>query len=522
MPLVHYHDLGKIGEITDIPGHELPPDALWVTYNLRTSNKYLEGLGSELAQGDTLSAVSQQIAFVEYPTKEYWAVFNPTDISIWDPEVDNHYNISKLATPGTSYTGTWEDRWNSCWLNGIWIANNGVDTPQYWSNGDTATRLQNIPAWPTGWQAKVVRSYKNFLIAMNITKSGTNYPALISWSHPADPGSPPSSWDITDPTKLAGDKQLSSTEGAVVEGLALREAFVLYKKDAIVLMQYVGGNDIFSFRDISDATGILGQNCVVEFKPGYHLFLSSDGDVMVNNGQTIESVATGRVLDSIRLSIADEYPSLVVRREKKEVWILLTEQGDDGSSVRIYSWQIWNWETGAWTTSGQLASYRDIRSGSMAYGASASQMINEVVMGLSSDGQQLYQIDTPYGMPGAVGDYAYMFSGFLSFDRKVDQAGQPRVDYNRHKVLTEIWPNMSATGCTVDLYVYASRRKEDIYGAENNYQVFTFDPSTDSKIDCLIEGKYFRFEWIFFPSGDEQFFQFYGFSLNYEEGGVYL
>ena len=39
---------------------------------------------------------------------------------------------------------------------------------------------------------------QNYLIALDLTKSGTRYPHMVKWSAAADPGTVPASWDETD------------------------------------------------------------------------------------------------------------------------------------------------------------------------------------------------------------------------------------------------------------------------------------------------------------------------------------
>jgi hypothetical protein len=67
----------------------------------------------------------------------------------------------------------------------------------------------NIPAWNANWRAAALRSYKSFLIALNVTKAGVNFPSLVKWSDVAPNNVAPTTWDETDTTKLAGENPLS-------------------------------------------------------------------------------------------------------------------------------------------------------------------------------------------------------------------------------------------------------------------------------------------------------------------------
>jgi hypothetical protein len=524
MARLHFHDMGKIGLVQDLPGYELPPEALWVGYNLRLKDNYITNFGPTRPLAGTLNHEAAQIFYVPFGEKKYWAYCGLSDVSVWDPDVDAHYNISKFATAGTSYTGTVEDQWNACWLNGVWVLNNGVDVPQYWSNGSTSTRLQNLPAWPSGYTAKVIRPFKNFLLALDVTKSGVSYPSLVLWSHPADPGSPPSSWNVADTTKLAGELQLAQTEGEIIDSLVLRESNVIYKRDSIILQQYVGGNDIFAWREVSNTVGIMGQNCTVEFEPGLHALLTSDGDVQVFNGQSLKSVATGRVLNTLKGSLSGNIAHrsyLVAYPEYKEVWVHLVDE-DGGGYPYTYAAYVWNWERNTWGQTGTLGT-RDSAAGVLSYdyGGENNQRLNYTIMALDSDGLGLTQLDLFVDFDTSTGDFTTVTWEALSFDGRA-QYGSPRVDYNQHKVLTEIWPNVEGDSTVLEVTVTAADTAGGLFGS-TNFQTFTFNVGTDTKIDCLLDGKYFQFSWTFYSleAAMAPAFNFYGFSLEVNVAGEY-
>lgn len=52
----------------------------------------------------------------------------------------------------------------------------------FWG-GHVVLNLATLPGWGATDVAAVVRPYKNFLIALNITKGAVNYPHMVKWSH---------------------------------------------------------------------------------------------------------------------------------------------------------------------------------------------------------------------------------------------------------------------------------------------------------------------------------------------------
>ena len=481
MPRITIRDVGKYGIIDDLPPHELPPEAWSAGDGIRFMDTFVEASFGEIEEVyGTFTAQPYKVA--HEPTSDgssYWAYCGLEDIYVIVPAGPpaSHTNITRAAGV---YTGTVEDRWNVSWLNGIMIFNNGVDKPQLWSSINSGIDLVDLTNWPATWRAKVVRPFRNFLIAMDITKSTTRYPTLVSWSHPADPGSAPSSWDIADTTKLTGDFPLSQTSGAIVDCLGMRDANVIYKEDAVILQQFVGGQDIFAWRDISLTAGLAAQDCVVEFRPGYHVFLAKDSDICVCNGQTVESVIDAKRRDALK-GIGWNYlhESFVVAHPvEPEVWFFIGSYAN--FSKRIF---IWNWRTGAWAEGATGANYIDAARGQ--YQAIASDTRIQTVLGVKNAQTKGYRL----AQQGEVNSWLWR-DGLALIGQNRD--GSPRVDYNKHKVVTEIWPMLEAPSGTA-FYVTIDATDDNTSlanSASPNAQTFTFTAGTDTKIDCLVEGRF--------------------------------
>ena len=76
--------------------------------------------------------------------------------------------------------------------------------------------------------------------------------------------------------------------GDLVDGLTLRDNFMLYSQRGISVLSFVGGELIWARAVLSTSYGLLAKNCVVESK-GYHYFLS-DGDILKTDGNSIVSL----------------------------------------------------------------------------------------------------------------------------------------------------------------------------------------------------------------------------------------
>ena len=198
--------------------------------------------------------------------------------------------VSDTSTSDNNYgANTTTKKWTATNLNGIVIATNGYDTPQYWplSAGVPSLTIpfRELRNWPaTSNKCEVIRSFRTFLVGLNWDRTNQE-PRLVKWSTEATYGNVPTTWSEADNTLDAGEYQLADTPGEIVDGLPLGDSFLIYKKDAIYIMNYVGTPYIFSFKLLSPNIGCLSKNCVAEFEGG-HFFIGLS-DFYLCNGQQV-------------------------------------------------------------------------------------------------------------------------------------------------------------------------------------------------------------------------------------------
>lgn len=269
------------------------------------------------------------------------------------------------ATTGASTEGAYStgvlDRWTGGVISGILVLNNGVNDPQYWSQANASTRLANLPNWPADTKAQVIRSFKNFLIALDVTTGGTNFPYLVKWSHSASAGAVPSSWDHTDPAFDAGQFDLGETKDFLVDCLPIGpDLNIIYKEQTTWGMQFIGHPYIFKFFNIFGNQGMFAPQCAVEFMSGQHAVLTR-GDFIVHNGQTFRSVIDGRNRKNLFNAIdPTNWQRVFVAHNAKfsEVWICFPTIGSDFCDEAL----IWNYREDTWTRR-ELPQITDIKAG---------------------------------------------------------------------------------------------------------------------------------------------------------------
>jgi hypothetical protein len=286
MPLINVANVGQIGVIKDLSAHELPLEAWTEASDIR----FLDGLAyqsfSSQAVYDPPSAKPQHVFPVLLAGTPYWIYLSATKAYAVTSTsgVATHTDLTHV----TPLTGV-SNKWSSTLLAGIPVINSGAigtDIPAAWDL-NLANNFVDLSNWPASTYCKSLRAYRNFLVALNITKSSANFPYMVKWSHPAIPGSLPSTWDETDATRDAGEVDLAEGYDTIVDGLQLRDSFVIYKQDSAWLMSFVGGVSIFSFRKLF-GHGALGLNCVVEID-GMH-FVVTRSDVILHDGNSAISV----------------------------------------------------------------------------------------------------------------------------------------------------------------------------------------------------------------------------------------
>lgn len=284
MPKVTIENAGRFGVIKDLSAHDVKDGVFTDAEGVR----FLDGMAYQFTDFEEVLGTPQCtpyfMLFTDIDGDFHWIYAGEEDI--WDVYDDPSTGITHTDLSGTTYSGA-KNAWTGTVLGGVPILNNGEDPPQMWDL-NLANNFQDLSNWPSGVTCKSLRQYKNFLIAMNITDSGTEMPYLVRWGHPVGPGEVPSSWDYDDETVDAGRWNLAESPGHIIDGLQLRDSFIIYKEDSVHRMDYIGGTFVFSFQKVLGVTGAMNRNCIVEVD-GVHFVLTTS-DVVVHDGTSPTSV----------------------------------------------------------------------------------------------------------------------------------------------------------------------------------------------------------------------------------------
>jgi hypothetical protein len=523
----------SVGIIADLSPHDLPLPAWSAGKNVRMIDGRVEKMSGHKQSFSPF--VPPRFILPFQHVNGYWWLY-AGDNAVWAYQGGSSYDITRAAG---GYNGA-NEYWSGGVLNGIPILNIPTDIPQQWGTAAPGARLTNLANWPTDWRARNLKPFGNFLVALGVSKGAQNQPYNVNWSHPAEPGTVPVSWDIADPTRDAGEVTLADTEGFVVNQLAMGDTNLIYKEDSIYSMQYVGGSSIFGFRRLfKENIGLLMPNGLCSFSPpgkSTHHMVFAPNDIVVHDGRNITSIFEGRMrkwlysnLDSSNF----KNTFIVNNQQMKEIWLCFPLVGSMWPNCAL----IWNYHNNTTTI-------RDLPN--VACGAIGQ--ITEVVSGqtqvswdadlgswdadTSTWGSSAYQPVTSRLLMGAmlpqpktvVMDLGMQFedANYNSFVERTgltivgQQNGQTIQDSETVKLVTEVWMRVQGNIDTV-LKVFVG--VQDDRGGSPEWQgPYEFIIGRDKKINPLVSG---RIVSVRVESDAASNWQLHGYDLNVVPCGAY-
>lgn len=496
--IIPFDNLGQYGVIEDIPSHELPAEAWSAATNVRFNDGFAEkSLGHSEPFG-TPSIVPYQLFPEEGNNDFYWLYAGLTKVYVTDGTT--HTNITRqTASVDVDYNSTIDREWVGGDLGGVPILNNGIDAPQMHNPPSPSTKLAELSNWPASTTASVIRPFKNFLIALDLTESGVRNPYIVRWSHPADPGAVPVSWDYTDTTKDAGRTTLSMNGGFLVDGGALRDTFIVYGERSTHSMRFIGGQSIFQFREIFSDIGIYARRCWAAIG-GKHVVLTMD-DLIVHDGVNQTSIGDKKVRNTLFTALAGATNStrtfLKANYATNEVWICYPET-TDAYPTKVIIWNyvhntfgyrdlpgvmdieydvvdssvnsIWNSDSDTWDSDAEVWDFRQYNPA------------NSAMLMADTTNTKLLKADDTNQFDGVSMTATLERQGLAIVGRNRD--GSAKVDVDVTKRVNRIYPKFSGSG-TVNVYLGT----QDVIGGTVTYgSANAFIIGTDRKIDTRSTG----------------------------------
>jgi len=502
--LLRLNNIGSKGVNTDVSAVDLPPEFLTHGNNFRIyAGKLISAGGSKVWTTAPVMFYPAHIESIGSTSGAYWLVLGRTHAYTFDGST--WVDVTSLV----GYTGLSVDdelNWTSCMLGKYVIANNPQSAPEYWTP-DVVPELTPLQfdadnTWSeSGKRFKIIRSHKTFLFALYLYEGSQELPDSYRWSTAADVNGLPFTWDETDLSAIAGIASLGGDGGAIIDGLSLRDAFVIYSETSIDILDFAGGDFIWKRRELSSSSGLLSTDCIVEVK-GVHYFISA-GDILRNDGTNITSIMHGRIKRKFTASISNDYysTSFAFRNDSyKEIWFCVPVDGATLPNVAfIYnhhddSWAIRDLPTG--TTHANFGSQTEAGltwdnwqgtwdSQSGIWGSRNLTPLDDTVVGVIRDTSELVLLD-PQDSADSV------FSPTV-----LERTDFPLLDHREVTTITRVYPHMEgSTPVKIEI-----GSQDYAFGPVRWKPAVIFNPEQDRKIDLRSTGSLHCFRFTSIDTG---------------------
>ena len=212
----------------------------------------------------------------------------------------------------------------------------------------TPSRVAWVTANDTPSQVRsILTGNKRHLIAFGCSVYGGDYsPMVVRWSDSEDYAS----W-VPSATTTAGDVIL--TDGTEIVGaVRSRNAINVWTDNSLWLMQFVGGDSIFAFKQMGTNCGLIAPHAAVDFNGmtiwmGEDNFYAFDGQV-----RNLECTVKRYIFDRINKTNKDKVYAGINSEFKEVVWLYPSSDSDECDSYVVFNpvENYWVYGTGCWTT----------------------------------------------------------------------------------------------------------------------------------------------------------------------------
>lgn len=508
-------DLGAIGVITDAEPFNLPFNAFTRAKNVRFVNKSVEHapIFREVSNLGTI----EKPAFVYGLSSQggYDTALVVTDsfkvLEIANSVPTEVYTDPSLPPNTQPYTATT--------LANVAYVNRSDVTPIY--RGPTDTVFSDLPNFAPNTTCRSLRSFGDFMVALNTIEGGVEYPTRIRFSDPVLANQVPSTWDASDLTNSAGFNDLVQMSTPIVDGLSLGINFFIYSSDQVWQMEFVGGAFIFNFRKTFDSSGCINTNCVVELDNKHYVF--DNDDIYMHDGITKQSICENRVRNYIFSGIDRSHLDKCYVQDNpalEEIYFCY-HSGDDlavhTDATHCNRAAVYNYRSDTWsfmdmpnTVSGSAANINSVES----Y-ASVTQTYDNV-------GGTYHQQESQYQLFSLVASRAYSSAdgaissnrilgidladkGYLTkpsvaefqFDAVVERVGidldEAQIPLSGYKIINRIYPQVSTVNADPFIQFQFGAAK---YATEVPIydQKINFNMADDYKVDSRMSGRYLSYK----------------------------
>ena len=514
MPNLPIRGLGSVGVVTDVDPYNLPINGYTRGKNIRF-NEGKVGHGPIFRDVSPNNQVANPMFVHGVSASTGYDTVLVVDDTFQIKEFSNGAYTTRLAA-GSQSSSTEITATN---LANVTYVNRSDLVPVH--RTPSTSTFTNLPNWPSTYRTKSLRSFGDFLIALNTTEGGTEHSNRVRFSTTALSNSVPSTWDETDVTESAGFNDLVQMETPIVDGATLGSNFLIYSSDQVWMMEFVGGSFIFNFRKLFDDAGAMSQNCIVEVE-GKHYVFDYD-DIYVTDGNSRQSICDGRVRDYIfnGIDYTKKGSCFVLHNAAlEEVYfcyhtgddLAVFEEGDKCNRAAVYNYKedTWTFQDLPNVVGGGIANVSSTESyatvdASITYANSggsylsqesefkrhalmfSKQMANNEVARSTLYGLDLQDLGSlTQGTDETVSQPAFLERTGIDLDEQ-------GIQISGYKVLNAFYPQINSPNAD-GTFEFTFGAADIATNAPNYDTAITFDSNTGYKVDTRISGRYLSYK----------------------------
>lgn len=538
MSIIPVRNLGSAGVITDTSAYNIPINAFSTAVNVRFDEGKVRRAPIFRKVKDSLGFTPRH-SFGLVPATGYDKV-----ILVSDAFAIHEYASGTVTNRSGSISASSDPRpFTATQLADVVYINRPDRVPVF--RGPQGSNFADLTTWPSTFRATSLRSFGDFLVALNTTEGSTTFPNRVRTSNIVTANNIPDSFDETDVTKSAVVNDLVEMKTGIVDGATLGSNFIIYSSDSIFLMEFVGGQFIFNFRKLFTDAGLINQNCVVEVEGKHYCF--GPADVFVHDGTTKQSICDERVKNFIFNNLNNNRANVCFVQHNEnlnEIYfcynsadpIVAFTNSDRCNRAACYNYRndtfsfidLPNVSSGTTANVNSVATYANTTlTYALAGGSYFDQEDNfdrhTLMVGEdnSSDGitsDKLYGVDL-----SDEGKLAFQLDAEATkpplLERTgldLDEAGSAATNYT---VVTRLYPQADTTN-TADTTLTFQFGASDLPRNTPTFEsAVTFNLATDHKIDSRAAGRYLSYKMTLAAS-DYKDFEFSGFDIDVTQTGA--
>ena len=537
MSIIPVRNLGSAGVITDTSAYNIPINAFSTAVNVRFDEGKVRRAPIFRKVKDSLGFTPRH-SFGLVPATGYDKVILVSDVF-----AIHEYASGTVTNRSGSISASSDHRpFTATQLADVVYINRPDRVPVF--RGPQGSNFADLTTWPSTFRATSLRSFGDFLVALNTREGSTTFPNRVRTSNIVTANNIPDSFDETDVTKSAVVNDLVEMKTGIVDGATLGSNFIIYSSDSIFLMEFVGGQFIFNFRKLFTDAGLINQNCVVEVEGKHYCF--GPADVFVHDGTTKQSICDERVKNFIFNNLNNNRANVCFVQHNEnlnEIYFCYNSadpnvaftNSDRCNRAACYNYRndtfsfidLPNVSSGATANVNSVATYANTTlTYALAGGSYFDQIDNfdrhTLMVGEdnSSDGitsDKLYGVDL-----SDEGKLAFQLDAEATkpplLERTgldLDEAGSAATNYT---VVTRLYPQADTTN-TADTTLTFQFGASDLPRNTPTFEsAVTFNLATDHKIDSRAAGRYLSYKMTL-AATDYKDFEFSGFDIDVTQTG---